>query len=162
MKKKLILLLLILSVFTGCRSKKHLGEEYPFHRGFEFVPWGATESTVDSALAKDSTWEKISRIDNSDTGGKIVVVRDTLREYFLEFDRKDRFFMMNYISDTGDVDTVRNHLKKYYGEPEQKKNSGETYQEQLWKVEADSVHLEIQILITQRQYALKVINKNIH
>ena len=159
--KKLILLLLVLFVISGCRSKKHLGEEYPFHRGFEFVSWGAPVSAVDSAIAKDSIWKKISNVDNSDTGGKIVVVRDTSREYYLEFDRKGRFFMMNYISESGDVDTVRNRLKRYYGEPEELQKENANYREQFWKIEADSVHLEIQMLITQRQYALRVINKKI-
>lgn len=159
--KKLILIFSILSVLAGCRSKKHLGEEYPYRRGFEFVLWGAPVSAVDSALAEDSIWKKISSVDNSDTGGKILVVRDTLREYYLEFDRKGRFFMMNYISDSRDLDTVRSRLKRYYGEPEWKEKEGLNYQEQLWKIEADSVHLEIQMLVTQHQYALRVINKNI-
>lgn len=159
--KKLILLLLILFITPVCRPKKHIGEESPFRRGFEFIPWGASESTVDSALVKDSTWKKVSRVDNSETGGKILVMRGKEREYFLEFDRKDRFFMMNYISDRDNMDTVQNHLKRYYGEPEQKNSSRETYQERSWRVEADSVHLEIQMLITQHQYALRVINKNI-
>lgn len=158
---KFMLLLLILFVVSGCRAKKHLGDEYPFRRGFEFVPWGAAFTTVDSAIAKDSAWERISNVDNSDTGGQILVIRGKHREYYLEFDRKDRFFMVNYISDSNDVDTVTNYLKRHYGEPEHGTKGSETYQELLWNVEADSIHLEIQMLITQRQYALKVLNKRI-
>jgi hypothetical protein len=98
-------------------------------------------------------------IENSHTGGHIWVINESQREYYLEFDTKDRLFMISYIADTVDLDTLQKKLKKFYGEPERLSKGENSYLELNWNVEADSVHLAIQILITRKQYALKVENK---
>jgi hypothetical protein len=159
--RTIIPLLIMVCVVAGCRSKRHLAEESPFRSGFGFAAWGVSSSEVDSLVARDTLWRKVTSVDNSTTQGKIIVVQDKRREYYLEFDSNDRFFMMSYISDTGDAEHIQRVLKQYYGEPDRSKKENENYQEQIWNVEADSVHLEIQMLITRRDYALKVLNKKI-
>lgn len=157
--KRIILIITILGLVTACRSKRHIGEEYPFRSGFQKFKWGAQVSDVDSLIWKDTTWKKISSVINSNTNGRIVVIKDKEREYYLEFDESDRFFLMNYISGKNDLDSVRNRLQRYYGEPDQLEKTNENYQNHVWNIDADSIHLEIQMLVTHKQYALKVLNK---
>lgn len=159
MNRLVVLLVLLGLASPSCRSKRHIGEEFPFRSGFQSIRWGAPVSAVDSLTAKDTAWTKISSIDNLSTNGTIVVMKNKGREYYLEFDDRSRFFMMNYISGKQDLDTVRNRLQRYYGEPDRSGKGNENYQDRTWHIDADSIQLEIQLLETQKQYALKVLNK---
>ena len=158
MKTRALVIFLIL-IIAGCRSKRHLTEESPFRRGLGPITWGASFALIDSLTAMDTLWKKVSTIENSQTGGHIWVIKESQREYYLEFDTKDRLYMISYIADTVDLDTMKKQLTKFYGEPEQNSKRVNSYRELSWNVEADSVHLAIQILITRKQYALKVENK---
>lgn len=157
--KRVVLFITILSLAAACRSKRQVVEGSPFLTGFKSIKWGAPASAVDSLVSKDTTWKRISGIPNLETQGKIIVVKDTTREYYLEFDAKDRFFLMNYISGKNDLDTLRSRLKRYYGEPDRLEKTNINYENYAWDIEADLFHLEIQILVTHKQYALKVMNR---
>lgn len=144
---------------SACRPKKHIEESHPFSRGFYAIPWGAPASAIDSLAAKDTAWTKISGVANLESNGSIVVVKRNEREYYLEFDSQNRFFMMNYISDQKDLDTVRYRLHRYYGNPDRSEKSNDNFQDQIWHIDSDSMQLEIQLLVTPKQYAFKVMRK---
>lgn len=159
MMRTFIIMISAAVLVTGCRSKKHFGDQSPYGDGIGGLKWGSPASKIDSLAASDSLWKKISMVENSFDGGTIVVAAHDKREYYLEFDTKDRLQMISYIADTTDADTVEKRLTLFYGEPKRKYDA--SYMELNWKAETDSVNLEIQMLITRKQYALKVLNKKI-
>ncbi|MBX7152675.1 hypothetical protein K1X84_13665 [bacterium] len=152
-----ILVVAILS--SGCR-KRHVGDQFVFHKGFYGIPWGASVNRIDSLTVKDTTFKKISRVVNMQTGGSIIVVQRNQRDYYLEFDTNDRLFYISYIAlyDQQDLDSVQVQLLRNYGKPDKDEHQDVPYDNKFWNISVDSTRLEIQLLITDNSYSLKVTN----
>lgn len=144
---------------SGCR-KRQVGDQFIFHKGFYGIPWGASVNRVDSLTAKDTTFKKISQVINMQTGGSIIVVQRHQRDYYLEFDTHDRLFYISYIAlyDQQDLDSVQVQLERNYGKPDQDERQDTPYDNKFWNIPGDSTRLEIQLLITDNSYSLKVSN----
>jgi len=153
----------ILFMFYGCQ-KRAISDRYPYHRGFATIYWGAPSAAVDSLIHSDSTFKTISKVGNSKTRGLIVVLQQENRDYYLEFNDRDQFFSMNYIAEKdykGALDSARILVERNYGPPDRIDDNGATYQNHIWNVMADSLSLEVQLLVTAKSYSLRVTNKDL-
>lgn len=94
------------------------------------------------------------------TGGSIIVVQRHQRDYYLEFDANGRLFYISYIAlyDQADLDSVKTQLERNYGKPDKNEHQDVPYDNKFWNISADSTRLEIQLLITDNSYSLKVSN----
>ena len=153
---------LIFVIFLSCQ-KKIISDRYPYHKGFANIHWGTSSARIDSLTRSDSTFSKVSAVGNSKTRGTIVVVRHGRLDYYLEFNDRDQLCSINYIAEKdhkGNLDSAKVELERNYGPPDKIDNNGLTYENRIWNVNTDSLKLEVQLLITEKSYSLKVVNKN--
>ena len=136
-------------------------DEYPFQCGCYSITWGVGAAAMDSLAKRDSSWSKVSSITNSKTNGTIVVARHKGREYYLDFTESDKFYSMNYMAGRTDLDSVSVMIQRYYGEPDRSDRPNGHFEGKLWSIVGDSVNLQIELLITNENFSLKVLNKNI-
>lgn len=158
MRNRIKWAVLALIASTGC-FKDPYPRDAAFLQGFENIPWGGSSVLADSLVRRDSAWTKVSSIVRSQTRGPMVVVSRSSRDYYLEFDERDRFFRFSYIAPKDDLDSVEQLIARYYRAPASWDKSNPNFENKIWIAETDSVALEIQFLITKDQYALKIANR---